>query len=73
MQFNITGNHYLLMNAGVARHTLNLDELVEDWPNLWGASMGYCYYSFLGPIEAMLGYSKLAPGLNFYLNIGHRF
>lgn len=73
MQFNITGNHYLLMNAGLARHTLNLDELVEDWPNLWGASIGYCYDSFLGPIEAMLGYSKLAPGLNFYLNIGHRF
>jgi len=73
MQFNISGNHYLLMNGGAARHTLNFDELAGDWPNLWGVSMGYCYYSFLGPIEAVLGYSTLAPGLNFYLNIGHRF
>ena len=73
MQFAITGNHYLLMNVGAARHTLNLNEIVDDLPNLYGVSLGYCYYTFLGPIEGVLGYSSLAPGLNFYFNIGHRF
>ena len=27
----------------------------------------------LCPIEALLGYSSLAPGMNFYLSLGHRF
>ena len=73
LQFNISGNHYLLLNGGIARNTLNFRQLADDWPNLWGLSLGYCYYSFLGPIEGVLGYSKLAPGMNFYLSIGHRF
>ena len=73
MQFNITGSHYLLLDGGIARATLNLKDIANDWPNLWGASIGYCYYTFLGPIEALLGYSSLAPGMNFYLSLGHRF
>ena len=72
LQFEIARNHYLLIDGGLARHTLNMDELIEA-PNLYGASIGYCYYTFLGPIEASVGYSSLAPGVNFYLNIGHRF
>lgn len=73
LQFNFSGNHYLLLHGGLARNTLNFKDLINDWPNLWGVSTGYCYYTFFGPIEVLLGYSKLAPGLNFYLNIGHRF
>ena len=73
MQFAIARNHYLLLDAGMARHTLNFNQLVEDLPNIWGVSLGYCYYTFLGPVEASLGYSSLAPGMNFYLNLGHRF
>ena len=72
LQFEIARNHYLLIDGGVARHTLNIDELI-DAPNLYGASIGYCYYTFLGPVEATVGYSSLAPGVNFYLSIGHRF
>lgn len=73
MQFAIASNHYLLIDGGIGRHTLNMDDLVADGPNLWGVSLGYCYYTFLGPIEATVGYSSLAPGVNFYLGIGHRF
>ena len=73
LQISISRNHYLLIDAAAARHTLNFDQLLSDTPNLYGASLGYCYYTFLGPIEAMIGYSSQAPGLNFYLNIGHRF
>lgn len=73
LQISISRNHYLLIDAAAARHTLNIDQLFSDTPNLYGASLGYCYYTFLGPIEALIGYSSQAPGLNFYLNIGHRF
>lgn len=73
LQFAFASNHYLLLDAGVARHTLNFEDLVSDVPNVYGLSVGYCYNTFLGPVSATLGYSSLAPGLNFYLNIGHRF
>ena len=73
LQVSIARNHYVLIDAAAARQTLNFDEIVADVPNLYGVSLGYCYYTFLGPVEASVGYSTLAPGLNIYLGIGHRF
>lgn len=78
-QYLLAEKRYLLIRTAAARH---VDELKDYFlPNLnlgdpefiYGVSVGYAYKSFLGPIEAHLGYSSLAPGLNFYLNLGHSF
>jgi hypothetical protein len=52
---------------------LNYRELFEDWPNVFGLQVGYCYSGIIGPMSINFGYSNLAPGLSFYLNVGHTF
>ena len=73
LQFNIHKNQYVILRAAIARESQDFEELLQIEPNIYGFSLGYCYNSFLGPISADLGYSTLAPSLNFYLNIGHYF
>lgn len=73
LQFALTPNQYIIARAAAARHKDQIDEFLQDWPNLFGYSIGYCYKSFLGPIEADIGHSSTAPGINLYLSIGHRF
>ena len=72
-QFKIHKHQFIIARAALARNVDYLEHLTLDWPNLYGFSLGYCYNTFLGPISADLGYSTIAPGLNFYLNIGHEF
>lgn len=78
-QHQVARNHYILGSIAAARH---IDELTSFFDSgidlagsefIYGVSLGYAYRSFLGPISAQLGYSTLAPGLNFYINIGHNF
>ena len=70
---------YILLHSTAARHEGDLKNYINREIDLtsaeyiYGISLGYAYDSFLGPIEASLGYSSLAPGLNFYLNVGHNF
>lgn len=71
-QLRIAKNRYIIAHTAAARHVKELDEAL-DWPNLYGFSLGYCYSSFLGPISLDIGYSTLAPGLNFFLSIGQNF
>lgn len=73
LQFNFHKNQYIIFRAAAARESTDFEELLQIEPNIYGFALGYCYNSFLGPISADLGYSTLAPGLNFYLNIGHYF
>ena len=72
-QFNFHKSQYLILRAALARQSDDINDLIQFIPNIYGFAIGYCYNSFLGPISADLGYSTLAPGLNFYLNIGHYF
>ena len=73
LQFNLHKNQFLIFRAAVARESSDFEDLLQLTPQIYGFSLGYCYNSVLGPISADLGYSTLAPGLNFYLNIGHYF
>lgn len=73
LQFAITQNQYIITRIAAARHKDQLDLFLQDWPNLYGISIGYCFKSFLGPIEADIGHSSDASGINLYLSIGHRF
>lgn len=78
-QFLIATKRYILIRSAAARHLSDIKNFLDyniDLKSsqfLYGVSLGYAHNSFLGPIEVHLGYSNLAPGLNFYLNIGHSF
>ena len=78
-QHQVARNHYILGSIAAARHVDELTSFFDSGIDLagsdfiYGVSLGYAYRSFLGPISAQLGYSTLAPGLNFYINIGHNF
>lgn len=78
-QYLLAEKRYLIIHTAAARHLDNLKDYLQPDIDLgssdfiYGGSIGYAYNSFLGPIEAHIGYSTLAPGLNFYLNIGHSF
>lgn len=81
MNFQLTlgEKSFILIRTAAARHVDKIVDFIK--PNMdftssefiYGISAGYAYNTFLGPIEAHLGYSTLAPGINFYLNIGHSF
>lgn len=79
LQYMLVNKHYLLIRSAAARHTGEWKDFFQNTVDptnsqyIYGLSLGYAYKSFLGPIEAHIGYSTLAPGLNFYLNIGHSF
>ena len=78
-QHQVARNHYILGSIAAARHVDEPTSFFDSGIDLagsdfiYGVSLGYAYRSFLGPISAQLGYSTLAPGLNFYINIGHNF
>lgn len=79
LQYRITQKRYILLRTAAARHVSDIKTLLH--PNLdisssqflYGISLGYAYNSFLGPLEAHIGYSSLSPSLNYYVNIGHSF
>lgn len=73
LRVNITEKRYVFCNFATARSVNKIKNLVADWPDIFGLALGYAYNTFLGPLELTIGYSSLAPSLNFYLNIGHRF
>jgi NTE family protein len=73
LQMHLFDNHYIIMKGAIARNVLNYRELFEDWPNVFGLQVGYCYSGIIGPMSINFGYSNLAPGLSFYLNVGHTF
>ena len=78
-QYLLAEKRYILLHSAAARHEGDLKNYINREIDLtsaeyiYGISLGYAYDSFLGPIEASIGYSSLAPGLNFYLNVGHNF
>lgn len=78
-QYFLAEKRYILLHSAAARHEGDLKNYINREIDLtsaeyiYGISLGYAYDSFLGPIEASIGYSSLAPGLNFYLNVGHNF
>lgn len=78
-QHQVARNHYIIGSIAAARHVDEPTSFFDSGIDLagsnfiYGVSLGYAYRSFLGPISAQLGYSTLAPGLNFYINIGHNF
>ena len=79
MQFQIAQKRYILFHSATARHVSELKDYLMPNINLgdsefiYGLSLGYAYKSFLGPIKALVGYSSLAPGVNFYISFGHSF
>lgn len=78
-QFTLDEKHFLLARIAAARQLDYIEDFFHpdiDFGSsefLYGFSLGYAYNSFLGPIELNIGYSTLAPNINFHLNIGHFF
>ncbi|MBR1766568.1 MAG: hypothetical protein IJ745_05970, partial [Bacteroidales bacterium] len=78
-QHLIARNQYILLRAAAARHLDDINTFFHsdiDFAGsefIYGVSVGYAYSSFLGPIQAHIGYSSLAPGVNLYVSIGHLF
>ena len=79
LQYRLGEKRHILVRTAAARHANEISDYIQPTLNLlapefiYGISVGYAYLSFLGPIEAHLGYSTLSPKLNLYINIGHSF
>ena len=79
LQYRLGEKRHILVRTAAARHANEISDYIQPTLNvfapefIYGISVGYAYLSFLGPIEAHLGYSTLSPKLNLYINIGHSF
>ena len=79
LQCMIVNKHYILIRSAAARHSGEWKDFLQNTIDptnsqyIYGLSLGYAYKSFLGPIKALVGYSSLAPGVNFYISFGHSF
>ncbi len=84
MQLQIFKGRYIFIRSALGLQFNALEEIVPEGaetktivqnlaPNLFGIQGGYTQNTFLGPVEASIGYSTLAPGLTYYINIGHTF
>ena len=77
-QLRIADKHHVLLDGAAARQ---LDDIKDYYHSFdlgssdftYGVSLGYAYTSYLGNIEAYIGYSSLAPSATFYLALGHAF
>lgn len=73
LRLNFANKRYIFLHFANARIVQSPEQIITQWPQLFGLALGYAHDTFLGPLEASFGYSSLSTGLNFYLNIGHRF
>ena len=77
-QLRIADKHHVLLDGAAARQ---LDDIKDYYHSFdlgssdftYGVSLGYAYTSYLGNIEAYIGYSSLAPSATFYIALGHAF
>ena len=72
LRYQFLNNNYVFLSGAYARDFQNLDHIFENAPMI-GASIGYAYNSFIGPLSFNLFWSNLTRRVGAYISIGYNF
>lgn len=72
VQQRVFQEHYIMVKGQVAEHNDRLGHLFDGKP-IWGAQVGYCYNSIVGPLGASLSWSNFTHQLYPYISLGFDF
>ena len=72
LQQRVFQEHYVIVKGQVAEHNDKLGHIFDRKP-IWGAQLGYCYNSIVGPLGASLSWSNFTHQLYPYISLGFDF
>lgn len=72
LQQRVFQEHYIILKGQVAEQNDQLDGIFDRKP-LWGAQVGYCYNSIVGPLGASLSWSNFTHQVYPYISLGFDF
>ena len=72
LQQRVFQEHYIIVKGEVAEHNDRLGSIF-DGKSIWGAQVGYCYNSIVGPLGASLSWSNYTHQVYPYISLGFDF
>ena len=72
LRYRMLDNHYFFLSGAYALAFQNLKTVFADG-SIYGASLGYAYNSFIGPLAANLYWSNYTKSVGFYFSLGYNF
>ena len=72
LRYRMLDNHYFFLSGAYALAFQNLKAVFADG-SIYGASLGYAYNSFIGPLAANLYWSNYTKSVGFYFSLGYNF
>ncbi|MBQ9556471.1 MAG: patatin-like phospholipase family protein [Muribaculaceae bacterium] len=72
LQQRVFQEHYIIVKGQVAEQNDELNGIFDRKP-IWGAQLGYCYNSIVGPLGASLSWSNFTHQLYPYISLGFDF
>jgi NTE family protein len=72
LQQRVFQEHYITVKGQVAEHNDKLGDIFDRKP-IWGAQVGYCYNSIVGPLGASLSWSNFTHKVYPYISLGFDF
>lgn len=72
LQQRVFQEHYIIVKGQVAEQNDKLDGIFDRKP-MWGAQVGYCYNSIVGPLGASLSWSNFTHQVYPYISLGFDF
>ena len=72
LQQRVFKEHYILVKGQLAEVHEKLGNIFDGKP-IWGAQLGYCYNSIVGPLGASLSWSNFTKQVSIYINLGFEF
>jgi len=72
LQQRVFQEHYIIVKGQVAEHNDKLGDIFDRRP-IWGAQVGYCYNSIVGPLGASLSWSNFTHQVYPYISLGFDF
>ena len=72
LQQRVFQEHYVIVKGQVAEHNDKLGDIFDRKP-IWGAQVGYCYNSIVGPLGASLSWSNFTHQVYPYISLGFDF
>ncbi|MBQ9575769.1 MAG: patatin-like phospholipase family protein [Muribaculaceae bacterium] len=72
LQQRVFQEHYIMVKGQVAEQNDKLGHIFDRSP-IWGAQLGYCYNSIVGPLGASLSWSNFTHQVYPYISLGFDF
>jgi len=72
LQQRVFQEHFIMVKGQVAEQNNKLGHLFDCKP-IWGAQVGYCYNSIVGPLGASLSWSNFTHQVYPYISLGFDF